>query len=117
MADLIYLASPFSHNSSAVRQFRFLEARRFTIEALRDCRAIFSPIVYGMDMEKEIGTAYEPWLYLNRAMLFACEEVWCLCIDGWADSRGVRYELELAQTLGKPIHFYRAWGERLNAGD
>lgn len=117
MADLIYLASPFSHNSYAMRQHRFLQARRFTIEALRAGHAIFSPIVYGMDMEKEIGTEHEPWLTLNRAMIFACDELWCLCLDGWSDSRGVRYELELAHELNRPIHFYSSFGVRINASD
>lgn len=114
---MIYLASPFSHNSHAVRQHRFLEARRFTIEALRNKVLLFSPIVYGMDMEKEIGTAFEPWQALNDDMIWNASQVWCLCLDGWADSRGVRHELEFALSLDKPIHFYRAWGVRINAGD
>jgi len=117
MAALIYLASPFSHNSYAVRQHRFLEARRFTIEAIRAGVALFSPIVYGMDMEKEIGTNFEPWQNLNDTMIAASSEVWCLCLDGWSDSRGVRHELELALNLLKPIHFYSSFGVRINAGD
>lgn len=114
---MIYLASPFSHNSYAVRQHRFLEARRFTIEALRAGIPLFSPIVYGMDMEKEIGTNHEPWLVLNETMLNLCTELWCLCLDGWSDSNGVRHELEFVHALGKPIHFYSSFGVRINAGD
>jgi len=117
MASLIYLASPFSHINPAIRQHRFEQARRFTIEALRANIALFSPIVYGMDMEKEIGTNFEPWQQLNDAMISASTEVWCLCLDGWSDSRGVRHELELAHELGRPIHFYRSFGVRINAGD
>jgi len=117
MASLIYLASPFSHINPAIRQHRFEQARRFTIEALRDGQALFSPIVYGMDMEKEIGTAYEPWLALNKAMILACDELWCLCLDGWSDSRGVKWELEFAYELGRTIHFYSSWENRINASD
>lgn len=117
MAPLIYLASPFSHINPAVRQHRFEQARRFTIEGLRAGHAIFSPIVYGMDMEKEIGTAFEPWQALNDSMILASEQVWCLCLDGWSDSRGVRHELEFAHELGKHISFFSSWGNRINAGD
>lgn len=117
MVNLIYLASPFSHINPAVRQHRFEQARRFTIEGLREGLAVFSPIVYGMDMEKEIGTAFEPWQDLNDTLIRACDGVWCLCLDGWKDSRGVRHELELAHELGKPISFYSSWGVRINASD
>lgn len=106
MASLIYLASPFSHNSPAVREHRFLQARRFTINALRAGYAIFSPIVYGKDMEKEIGTAFEPWLKLNNAMLDSCTQVWVLRLDGWEASRGIEYEVTYARELGKPIAYF-----------
>ena len=32
-----------------------------------------------------------------------CDELWCLTLDGWDKSVGVRAEVELARTLGKPV--------------
>jgi hypothetical protein len=103
MASLIYLASPFSNTNPAVREHRYLAARRFTIHALREGYAVFSPIVYGKDMEREIGTAFEPWQALNDAMIRRAEMFWVLRLDGWEESRGVTHEIALARTLKKTL--------------
>ena len=115
MASIIYLASPYSHNSAAVREDRYLSARRFTILQLQRGVAIFSPIVYGKDMETQIGTAFEPWANLNDSMIRACAELWVLMLDGWEKSRGIRHELQLAQDLGKPIKYLDHTGGQDNA--
>lgn len=115
MANLIYLASPYSHNSAAVRLARYLAARFVTITEIKAGTAIFSPIVYGHDMETQIGTAFEPWRAINDAMIEKCDEVWVLCLDGWQQSRGVRYEIEFASALEKPIKYFSAAGRMLNA--
>ena len=114
MALLIYLASPFSHPSDAVRNHRYLEARRFTIDALLNGVAIFSPIVYGKDMETAVGTAFEPWQGLNDVMIRSCEAVWVLCLEDWIKSRGVRHEIEFAHSLSKPVYFFAPGGRKLD---
>lgn len=115
MASLIYLASPYSHNSEAVRKARYLAARQFTIIELTKGVAIFSPIVYGVDMETAIGTSFEEWQVLNDTMIEACDRVYVLCLDGWQKSSGVKHEINLAASLGKPILYYTLRGELLNA--
>lgn len=115
MAGLIYLASPFTHANPAVREHRYLLARTFTIDHLRKGLALFSPIVYGKDMESAIGTAFEPWAAFNDAVIQQCREFWVLTIDGWSASRGVKHELQLAADLGKPVVYKNMAGETLNA--
>lgn len=113
--NLIYLASPYSHNAASVREHRYLEARCFTIKMLLKGYALFSPIVYGREMEAQIGTNFEVWQTLNDSMIRAAPEFWVLTIDGWRDSRGVRHELELAYELNKKILFMTTEGERRDA--
>ena len=113
MASLIYLASPYSHPSEAVRNYRYLNARKLVIEKLCEGIAIFSPIVYGHDMETAIGTAYEPWQTLNDVMLEKCDEVWVLCDYDWQKSRGIRHEIDLAKKLEKPVKFFDLKGNQL----
>lgn len=100
---IIYLASPYSHQSKAVREHRYILARAFTLWTLRQPIPIFSPIVYGKEMETQIGTDYISWQTLNDSMIRACEQLWVLRIDGWEKSKGVAHEIELARSLGKPI--------------
>lgn len=114
MAGLIYLASPYSHPSEAVRRFRYLQARRFTVVHLAKGVAIFSPIVYGYDMETQIGVAFEPWAALNDTMIQSSSEFWVLLIDGWKKSRGVAHEVALAQKLQLPIQYVTMPEEKTN---
>lgn len=113
MAALIYLASPYSHPSEHVRNYRYFNARRVTILALKQGLAVFSPIVYGHDMETAIGTLFEPWQTLNDAMIERCDEVWVLCDLDWQKSRGVKHEIELANKLNKPVKFLNIDGKPL----
>lgn len=102
---LIYLASPYSHPSPAVREARFLAARAMTIFALRQGHAVFSPIVYGKDMETQLGTDHLSWKPLNDAMLEASARMWVLRLYGWEKSKGVTYEIALAEKLGKRVTY------------
>lgn len=113
MASLIYLASPYSHPSKNVRYYRYLNARRAVIKFTQEGVAIFSPIVYGYDMETVIGTNFEPWQHLNDTMIEKCDEFWVLCDEEWKKSRGVKHEIELANKLGKPIRFFDINGNPL----
>jgi hypothetical protein len=105
MASLIYLASPYSHNNPAVREHRFIQARLFTIRYLSEGFPIFSPIVYGRDMEKALGTDFRSWQSLNDAMVQAASQFWVLQLDGWQDSKGIAHELALARDLRKTVAF------------
>jgi hypothetical protein len=102
---LIYLASPYSHKNEAVRRARYLAVRHITLEMLIEGFAVFSPIVYGRDMEGQIGMSFEPWAKFNDTMLAACDEVHVLQLDGWEDSRGIKHELEVAKRLKKPVQW------------
>lgn len=103
---MIYLAAPYTHINPAVREERFLQARAFTIQMLRATFPIFSPIVYGKDMEHQMGYLFENWQVLNDAMIKACECVWVLRLDGWEESRGVNHEIALARKLHKNIAYF-----------
>ena len=103
---MIYLASPYSHNNPAVREERFLQTRAFTIFYLRQTFPIFSPIVYGKDMETQLGHTFENWQILNDAMVKACTQMWVLQLDGWEDSRGIAHELTLARRLHKQVVYF-----------
>ena len=102
---MIYLASPYSHINPAVREERFLQVRFVTVAMLRAGQPVFSPIVYGKDLEKQIGYTFENWQILNDAMIKACEVMFVLCLDGWKESRGVAHEIKLARSLGKAIAY------------
>lgn len=103
--SFIYLASPYTSPSRDVREHRYLITRHFTMLMLQAGKAVFSPIVYGKEMEHQIGYKFENWQALNDAMIKACAQFLVLRLDGWEDSRGIKHELELAKRFGKPITY------------
>lgn len=103
--SFIYLASPYSHQSLAVREHRFIMARHFTVQMLRLGKPVFSPIVYGKEMESQLGGDFRSWQALNDAMIKACTMFLVLRIDGWEESEGVTHEIALAKSLGKSITY------------
>lgn len=105
MAGLIYLASPYSHNSPAVREARYFAARSYAIQAMREGHAIISPIVYGKDMETQIGIDYKSWQPINDTLIRLSSALWVLQLYGWEISKGVAHEIRLAKDLNIPIKF------------
>lgn len=97
-----YLASPYSHESEKVRQFRY-EAN---IQALADLLSVglkvFSPIVHNHPA-KTTGRppqTWQFWMDLDFEIMKHCEAMVVLCIDGWAESAGVKSELRFAHEHG-----------------
>lgn len=50
-------------------------------------------------------TCRDFWLPHCLPMLTAADRVHVLCLDGYRESEGVTWELEVADRAGKPIHF------------
>lgn len=111
---MIYLASPYSHPSVTTMLARYYAAKKFTTKQLQSGVAIFSPIVYGRQMEGEMGTAAADWASFNDNMLPLCEEVWVLCLQGWMDSIGVAAEIKLAELHDIPVRYFEPDGEEIH---
>jgi len=95
MVGLIYLASPYSHPSEAIRLERYFQALAFTTLKIKQGYALFSPIVYGEQMARHVGTDFESWANLNDRVILACTEFWVLTLPGYKESRGIVHELKL----------------------
>ena len=110
---MIYLASPYSHPDTDVRQERFDAACRAAAALLRQGKTTFSPIAhshvlcrYGLPLD------WEFWRQHDLQYLAACTEVVVLMLDGWAESVGVQAEIKIARELGKPVTFLSATDQR-----
>jgi nucleoside 2-deoxyribosyltransferase len=106
MNHLVYLASPYSHPVTAVRQQRFEAACRAAAALIRHGHIVFSPIVHSHSMARHgLPLDWNFWERHDRRFLAACDELWVLPLDGWQHSRGVQAEIDIALALGKPVHF------------
>lgn len=103
---MIYLASPYSHPDPEVREQRFELACRAAARLIWDGHAVFCPIAHTHPIAKYgLPTTWDFWQAQDRKILELCEELWVLTIDGWMQSRGVEFEMQIARELGKPIRY------------
>lgn len=102
----VYLASPYTHPDPAVVEWRVHATRRATALLMMRGLVVFSPIAHTHDLVQFIGRqSHEFWMAQDIPMLRKAERLMVLCIDGWAESRGVMEEIELAQAAGIPVEY------------
>ena len=102
---MIYLASPYSHPNKHIELQRFKRAEAFVADAIRQHLIIYSPIVYchQMALAYDLPGDAAFWDGFNMNMLRRSDAMWVLQLEGWAESKGVRRELSVAQTLHMTI--------------
>lgn len=107
---MIYLASPFSHESSFIRRKRVEDVCKAAAHLMNRGVMVFSPIAHSAVIA-EFGNLPDGWGFWEKfdtEMLTVCSRVTVLTLDGWRESVGVTAEIALAKGLGKPVD-YMGW--------
>ena len=104
---LVYLATPYTHPDSQVRERRFREVSRVAGDMMRQGIHVFSPIshTHPIALAGCLPKGWEFWQAQDFAMLRACSKLAVLMQDGWQDSVGVQAEMALAREMGLPVEF------------
>jgi Domain of unknown function (DUF1937) len=105
MQEYIYLASPYSHESSDVMDRRYDEALQATAWLMNKGVFVYSPIVHCHELAKryQLPRDFEYWRDYNFSMLAHAGHVNVLSILGLKTSKGVAGEYYRAKRLGKSI--------------
>lgn len=105
---MIYIASPYSSPIPEAHRLRFEKVRAFTVHCLREGLTAFSPIVYAHEIAlgSSLPTTAAYWMRFNNDILRHAEGMFVYMIHGWAESKGVTMERNLAKALGIPIAYY-----------
>lgn len=104
---LLYLASPFTHDSKLVMHQRYVDVLRMTTILHADGWAVYSPIVYSYNLwlVSKKPPDFNAWRFLDEEMVKAIPQFGIYMIDGWEESIGVHKEWEIAEGLNKPTVF------------
>lgn len=106
IGHLVYLASPYSHPTPAVREARFRAVCQCAAEMMRRGMHVFSPIAHAHPIAAHgLPGDWEFWQTYDRLMLSRCDELAVLCLPGWRESIGVREEIQIASELGLSARF------------
>ena len=103
---MIYLASPYSHPDTRVRERRFRAACHAAAWLMRSGLTVYSPIAHGHPIALcGLPTDWPFWERHDRRLLEHCDQVIVLMLDAWQESKGVQAEIQIAAELGKPLRY------------
>jgi hypothetical protein len=109
---MIYLACPYSHLDSNVREYRFKTANRAAARLMRAGHVVYSPIshTHPIAMEGDLPLDWSYWQSVDEFYIRLCERVIVLMLTDWKSSKGVQAEIEIARALDKPVEFMEVEG-------
>lgn len=112
---MIYLASPYTHDSRRVVLARYRAALSCAAALMRRGEIVLSPIAHSHAIAEahELPTTFDFWMRYNFAWLDACTALVVLAIDGWRESRGVQAEIARAQARGMRVSYVDERGEEV----
>lgn len=102
---LIYLASPYTAKTQAERELRYQLAVHATACLLAKGYRVFSPIAYTHPIDQYLAIPSDVWYEMDHVYLQRCDVLWVLTLPGWAQSKGIQHEIDMATQLGKPVQY------------
>lgn len=109
----IYLACPYSHPDKLVRKHRVDIADRKAAELMSVGNLVFSPLSHSHPISKHCKVDpcdHDFWLRQDLWILEICDEMHIICLTGWENSKGIKLEIEVAKSQGKPIVYHGIHG-------
>lgn len=102
-----YLATPYSKYFGGL-DAAWVDACRLTARIAKFGVPIFSPIVHGHPLSMHGGI--DPldgdfWIKLDDFYMDRCDALIVAQMQGWKDSIGVQYELDIFLDADKPVYF------------
>ena len=106
-APLTYLAAPYRHPEKSVRDARLEAVSRVASELTEIDRRVFCPLTYAASLlENGFDLRDDEWWYdYDLGWLSHCAELVVLMLPGWSESKGVRLEIEAAESWVIPISY------------
>ena len=107
---MIYVSSPYSHESPAVLTTRRITSCSYVAQLLQQGVFAFSPIGHSSIIQQDSNEkfSWDNWMQHSLHVLSHCSDVHVLKIDGWHTSEGVLREIEEAGRLKIPLTFIDA---------
>lgn len=113
MSGYTYLASPYSHEDSSVRLWRYQSACKAAAWLMQQGKIILSPIAHSHPIEV-IGIGSQQngafWKRQDIPLLRHASELIVLLLPGHKESEGLKWEIEMAESLAIPVTFLNPEG-------
>lgn len=105
---MIYLASPYSSPTADVQQQRYEDTMAFVVSETLAGHIIYSPILHWhpVALKYSLPGDIDFWRQHAVNMITKADTVWILQLPGWEQSRGVRFEIDVAKGMAIPTHYF-----------
>lgn len=109
-----YIACPYSHKDPGVMKDRVEISNIISAQYASEGKVVFNPIGHSAGIQPFMpgGQAecdFDFWVKkFDRAFMQMCSELVVVMIDGWAQSRGVLYEIAYFKERKKKITYEEA---------
>jgi Domain of unknown function (DUF1937). len=101
---MIYIACPYTDESSVIQEQRYAESCRAASLLMRAGIAVYNPLAQTVTaIAAGLSLTYEKYLELDTEALSRCSEMIVLLLPGWENSVGVHREMEVAAKLQKRV--------------
>lgn len=106
---MIYLAGPYSHESSVIKNNRFEKLTDVAAQLMNEGNIVYSPITHShpIAIKHSLPGDWGYWQASCEAMLSRCDKMVIVKMEGWEKSVGLAGEIEIANALGIPIEYYK----------
>lgn len=103
---MFYIASPYSGTPEQMRK-RFKKTTEYTIALAEFNIPVISPIVHWHTPAQlfKLPRDFNFWKVQNDALLDVCTGMIVFMLPGWKESKGLRYEMQVAQDKNMPVFF------------
>jgi len=101
----IYLAVPYSHSDSKIRESRFIASCIAAGHLINQGHFVYSPITHchPIAVRCDLPKDFDFWRDYDLSMIDWADEICILPLDGWEESKGIRGEKEYASKQGKRV--------------
>ena len=99
----IYLAAPYSHPDKSIREHRVEMVNRKAADLMTQGNLVFSPLSHSHPISQYCTANpcdHDFWLKQDLWILAICDEMHILCLNGWAESKGIKAEIDFAEKHG-----------------
>lgn len=102
-----YLASPYTHDESFVRELRYMAVNFAAAELIKKGYQLFEPIAscHYKSRTVDLPSGYAYWKKRDRKYIEKSDGLIVLTIQGWRESIGVKDEIKHAEKLKLPVHY------------
>ena len=102
-----FMASPYTAEEEYVMKNRYDKALEALTVLTKQGYVVFSPIVHSHPQAERYGLGRDSitWRKINDVMLTKSDGLIILRLDGWKNSKGIKWEITAAEQLGKPVYY------------